>query len=209
MPVDSGGANPSPGAGTSLGDLLISPVTAVRERPSLLGVLIVGGVVPGLPNVLNSIVVGLFLVVCVMIAGGGFGLQMAGGVGDRFVIGVIAYFLSAIGIAIGLLLLILPGLYLWAKFYLAVPAAVFGGAGPVSSLSESFALTDGALWSILGALLVFVGGGVVVGIVASIATGGVLLGTVCTTFIVWGGLAGSQAYLYREAVQSRSPYQQA
>lgn len=207
-PGDGTGATASPGGGTSAGALLTGAVATVRERPLMLGVFIVGALVSDLfPTEVDSFAFSLFFVVGVMVAGRGLGLQMDGGVGDRFVIGFVAYVLSVIGVLFGLLLLILPGLYLWVKFYLVVPAAVFGGAGPISSLSESYALTDGAFWSIFGALLVFIGGGLGVGVVVSIATDSVLVGWVCTALVAGAGLAGSQTYLYREAVSTRSPDQ--
>jgi hypothetical protein len=50
---------------------------------------------------------------------------------------------------LGLVLLVVPGLYLFGRFYLAGAAVVVEGLGPVAALRRSWALTAGAAWTIL------------------------------------------------------------
>jgi hypothetical protein len=62
--------------------------------------------------------------------------------------------LSAIGIGIGLIVLIIPGLFLWIVWSLAGPIEVIERKGVIGSLRRSFSLTEGRRWMILGVILV-------------------------------------------------------
>ena len=82
--------------------------------------------------------------------------------------------LSGIGIFLGLLLLILPGLILATMWAVAVPAAVIEGKSSTAALSRSQELTSGRRWRVFGAylvalLLVLVGGTIIEGVLAVIA----------------------------------------
>jgi uncharacterized membrane protein len=61
---------------------------------------------------------------------------------------------SAIGIALGLLLLIVPGVILYVMWSVAAPALVEEGLGPMEAFGRSNYLTSGARWKIFGLLLV-------------------------------------------------------
>ena len=61
--------------------------------------------------------------------------------------------LLSLGIAIGFVLLIIPGVMLLVRWSVAVPACVLEGLGPVASLGRSAALTRGHRWKIFGILL--------------------------------------------------------
>ncbi len=63
--------------------------------------------------------------------------------------------LAAIGMGVGFLFLIVPGLYLTAMFYLLVPAIVFENKG-FGGLQRSVELTSGYRWAIVGLVLVLV-----------------------------------------------------
>lgn len=58
-------------------------------------------------------------------------------------------------IGIGLVFLILPGIYFSLKFALAIPAVWIGGKGPIEALGESWSRTGGHLFTIFGVGLVF------------------------------------------------------
>jgi hypothetical protein len=58
--------------------------------------------------------------------------------------------LVGIGLAIGTMLLIVPGLILATMWYVAIPVCVLETAGPVTSLSRSAELTKGSRWKIFG-----------------------------------------------------------
>lgn len=61
---------------------------------------------------------------------------------------------SALGIAVGFLLLIVPGIILYVMWSVAAPALVEEGLGPTEAFGRSNDLTAGARWKIFGLLLV-------------------------------------------------------
>ena len=72
----------------------------------------------------------------------------AGGFGALFVVGLI----SQLGILLGLLLLVIPGLILAVRWFIAVPVALSGGMGAIDALKQSWRLTEGHFWPILALL---------------------------------------------------------
>jgi hypothetical protein len=97
------------------------------------------------------------------------------------IVGVIV--LEGFGIALGMILLIVPGIILMLMWYLALPACVVEQLGPIESLSRSAALTKGHRWKILGLILLVAIVGAVVGAVASAV--GVMLGHVANVVITY------------------------
>jgi hypothetical protein len=82
---------------------------------------------------------------------------------------IVAGVLASIGIAIGLVLLIAPGLYLLTRWVLIVPVIVIEGKSAGESFTRSSKLTEGRRWTVLGIVLVslliyLVVGGIIVGI---------------------------------------------
>lgn len=68
----------------------------------------------------------------------------------------IASILASIGIAIGFVLIIVPGLILLTFWSLIVPEIVIGGAGPFDSFSRSWRTVRGYAWNVFGVyILVF------------------------------------------------------
>lgn len=61
---------------------------------------------------------------------------------------------SGIGILLGLILLILPGIYLVVRWSAAVPALIGEDAGVFESLSRSAEAVEGRFWQVCGAMLV-------------------------------------------------------
>src|SRR5262245_15048927 len=79
-------------------------------------------------------------------------------------------FLFGLGIWVGFLLLVIPGIMLMVRWSVAVPACVLEGTGPVASLRRSAALTKGHRWKIFGIfLLVWIVSMVVAGLLGLIA----------------------------------------
>jgi len=64
--------------------------------------------------------------------------------------------LLALGVVIGLFLLIVPGLYLLTMWAVCSPAVVAEGRGPVEALGRSRDLVEGQGWPVFGSLLVAV-----------------------------------------------------
>ncbi len=84
------------------------------------------------------------------------------------IIGVII--LVGLGIAFGMLLLIVPGVILMLMWYVALPACVVERIGPIESLGRSAALTKGHRWKIFGLiLLIGIGGAVIGGVIGAVA----------------------------------------
>jgi hypothetical protein len=103
--------------------------------------------------------------------------------------------LSGIGIGLGMILLIVPGLILAAMWAVAIPAAVIEEKSATAALSRSQELTSERRWRVFGAYLVAglitaVGGAIVGGAV------GVVVGVDTTIFlvVVWAFVALSQAF---------------
>lgn len=76
---------------------------------------------------------------------------------------IIAGLLAGVGIAIGLVLLIAPGLYLLTLWALIVPAIVLESRGAGDSFGRSAALTEGHRWAVLGVALITVIASAVIG----------------------------------------------
>jgi hypothetical protein len=66
----------------------------------------------------------------------------------------IASILASIGIAIGLALVIVPGLILLTFWSLIVPSIVIGGAGALESFGRSWRTVRGYAWSVFGTFVV-------------------------------------------------------
>jgi hypothetical protein len=82
---------------------------------------------------------------------------------------IIAGVLAAIGISIGLVLLILPGLYLLTRWAVIVPSIMLEGKSAGESFGRSNELTSGHRWSVLGvAIVTFLASAVLSSIVSSI-----------------------------------------
>jgi len=55
---------------------------------------------------------------------------------------------------VGLLLCILPGVYLWVGFYVAIPVLLVEGSGPFGSMGRSRRLVKGRWWGTFGVAIV-------------------------------------------------------
>ena len=66
----------------------------------------------------------------------------------------IASILAAIGIGIGLILIIVPGLILLTFWSLLVPEIVIGGAGAIEAFGRSWRTVRGYAWNVFGTLVV-------------------------------------------------------
>ncbi len=62
----------------------------------------------------------------------------------------------AIGVSIGLIFLVIPGLILYLMWMVAVPAMMVENLGVFESLSRSSALTKGSRWRLVALIVVFI-----------------------------------------------------
>lgn len=87
---------------------------------------------------------------------------------DRYLPALGATVLMTAAVAVGLLLLVIPGLIASVKLAVSIPAAVLDEPRAGAALARSWNLTNGSFWRVLGALLassvpVFVLAGVAIG----------------------------------------------
>jgi hypothetical protein len=61
--------------------------------------------------------------------------------------------LSTIFVLIGVIFCIVPGVYLWAAFYVAIPVVLVEGVGPLRALGRSRELVRGRWWGTFGVAL--------------------------------------------------------
>lgn len=90
--------------------------------------------------------------------------------GARWLPVVAVVLVSAIGTLFGALLLLLPGIYLYVRWYVATPAVVAEGLGPRGALSRSAELVKGQWWRVFGISIVL---GLVAG-AAAVPVGGAI-----------------------------------
>jgi MFS family permease len=98
----------------------------------------------------------------------------------------------SIGIMIGFVLLVVPGIILAVMWFVATPACVVEQLGPMSAMGRSSELTKGHRWKIFGMLLlVVIGAGIVTAII------GAVLGLIGSSVLValgtlaWNGAWGA------------------
>jgi hypothetical protein len=104
-----------------------------------------------------SLVTALQVVAVRALAGGeeltvGAALRLAA---PRLPAAVGAVVLYSLGVALGLVALIVPGIWLGVRWYFAAQAAVVDGLGPVDALRRSAEVVDARWWRTLGVLLGF------------------------------------------------------
>ena len=88
--------------------------------------------------------------------------------GRRLPVGIVIGFLAYVGIVLGAVLLIIPGIILFTMWSVALPANTVERTGILASLSRSQELTRGRRWRVFGTILV--------PIVLSAVTSWILLG---------------------------------
>lgn len=155
--------------------VLAASLDALRTTPVALAVLLVTApfiaAIPAGGSVLSLIVQGVVVVLLARSLGATFDPH-AGSLGMRLIKGVIAAILAGVAVTVGLVLLVLPGLYLVVRLYLFLPAIMIDDHGPVQALGESWRRTRGNVLTV-GAVLVAVSAILlVVGIAALLGFGG-------------------------------------
>jgi hypothetical protein len=96
--------------------------------------------------------------------------------------------LYGIGVGLGLILIIVPGLILLTFWAVGAPAIVVERLGPLEGMGRSWALVRGSAWSVFGTLLVLliivIAIGVVLGAIASpIGDGAIWIASIVSTAI--------------------------
>ena len=83
---------------------------------------------------------------------------------------IVAGILAGLGIALGLILLIVPGLFLLTIWSLIVPTIVLEGKSAGESFGRSRELVRGNGWSVFGVIVITIGAVIVASIVVSLLT---------------------------------------
>jgi hypothetical protein len=96
--------------------------------------------------------------------------EMFGRVQPRLPALIVAGILAGLGIALGLVLLIVPGLFLLTIWSLIVPAIVIEGKSAGESFGRSRELVKGNGWSVFGVIVITIGAVIVGSIIVSIVT---------------------------------------
>jgi hypothetical protein len=83
---------------------------------------------------------------------------------------IVAGLLAGLGIAVGLILLIVPGLFLLTIWSLIIPTIVLEGKSAGESFGRSRALVRGNGWNVFGVIVITIAAVIVAGIIIGIAT---------------------------------------
>ena len=83
---------------------------------------------------------------------------------------IVAGILAGLGIALGLILLIIPGLFLLTIWSLIVPTIVLEGKSAGESFGRSRELVKGNGWSVFGVIVITIGAVIVASIIVSLLT---------------------------------------
>ncbi|MCL2713117.1 MAG: hypothetical protein FWD68_00580 [Alphaproteobacteria bacterium] len=100
--------------------------------------------------------------------------------------------LITLGVLVGTILLVVPGIMLAVRWAVACPACIVEGAGPIASLRRSAALTDGERWVLFELFLLFLVGGAIAGGLGTFLLGlaggrpGAVIGSLLVQGIVGG-----------------------
>lgn len=154
----------SPDRQPSIGvyDLLVGAVNAVESNPGIVGVVLVGNLVGTIPIIgtwLSQIATGMAVDMGYHTIEDAHTHQTA--FAARAVYIVLGSVVVGIVVIIGLLLLVLPGIYISVRLTLFPAAVMVDGKGPLQCLGESWSRTEGHVWTVFGFLLVFFVPGIV------------------------------------------------
>jgi hypothetical protein len=203
---------PAPAKRIGVGDVLSETFSIYSQNVgALLGsallLFIVVGLIAGLLQNTGGIIL-LLLAAAVRIAGDalyvGFVVELVSDVrdgrrdqtvGDLFsaaapyILPLIGFgILAGIGIAIGFLLIIIPGLILLTFWSVGAPSIVIERTGPIDAFGRSWQLVRGEAWSVFGVLvsvfLIIVAAQAVLGAIgAAIGTGGLIVAAIIAAAI--------------------------
>ncbi|GAA0307747.1 hypothetical protein [Halarchaeum salinum] len=155
-------------------DILRAALGVLRDSPGIVAIYVVLALVTALSSTLGNfgsiIVLGLAIVLAARTLGLD-GSDASNSLGVRLLLVLVAGIVAGIGVVIGYLFLVLPGIYLTLRLRLVAATVMLEDSGPIAALSRSFDLTEGHTWTVFGVWLVVslvglaVGGAVVLSMV--------------------------------------------
>jgi hypothetical protein len=92
--------------------------------------------------------------------------------GVRVLLAVVAGLVAGLAVLLGLIVLVVPGLFLIVALRLTVATVMLEDAGPLAALDRSLALTSSNFWTVAGVSLLPLVVGLVVGVPVALSTGG-------------------------------------
>jgi hypothetical protein len=148
--------------------------SAVRDTPELILLFLVVAPLSNVPAVGGFIAivgqgVGIALVANHL---DGLNPMPENSLGVRLIVLIVSAIIAGIAIIVGLILLVIPGVFLWVRFYLAPPAVIVDDCGPVEALAESWSRTVGNTVTVFGVALAVVVLGVGAGAVVLLSLAG-------------------------------------
>jgi hypothetical protein len=179
--------------------ILNGTFAAVRASPIILVVFLLSGILEiVIPNPFDSLVAIVAPSLGVWLAYRALGGEFRTDISMILRLGMagVVIIIYAVVVGLGLLALVLPGLYVMFRLFLAVPAVMIDGDGPFEAFSKSWELMDGSILATGGAVgLVFLVTLVVL-FVLTWYTGLFLLAAIIAPIIGGAVFVGSQAFLY-------------
>lgn len=148
----------SPDRQSSIGvyDVLVGAVNAVAANPLMVGVILVGnllGIIPFIGGMLSTLGLGIAVDMTFDTIEDAHSHQTA--FAARAVYLVVGSLVAGVVVIIGLILLVLPGIYAMVRYTVFPAAVMVDGKGPLEGLRESWARTEGHGWTVFGYVLVF------------------------------------------------------
>lgn len=162
--------------GEGTGSVLSAGLDVLFDNPVTVVVAIVAGFLSQVPLVGGLLRIPLSGFIVDYVAGDvGFEHRDSGFI-ERVVKLVVGAVVAGVAVAVGLLLVVVPGLFLALKFALFAPAVMVGEKGPVDALKDSYRRTTGNLATVFGVSLVLSSP-------ALLAVGGLFLATDLQTVV--------------------------
>lgn len=136
---------------TGVVPLLRRTVRTLRDVPEVVVLYLFAApfaAVGGVGNVLASFA--WIVAVGLLVSGLDVDTSGSNSTGVRFLLAFVSALVAGIAILVGLLLIVLPGLYAMVRFYLVIPAVVIDDYGPIEALRTSWRRTEGRVLEIGG-----------------------------------------------------------
>lgn len=158
-------------------DILARAIRLLPRVPSILGIYALVAILSLLANGLGNFasIVGQSVAVLIAYRELGGEADASNSLGVQLLISLLAALVAGFGIVVGLVFLIVPGLYLMIRLRLVVAAVMLEDAGPLEALGRSFDLTSGHGWTVFGVWLVPFVATLPVLVAVVVATGGISL----------------------------------
>ncbi|WP_435102210.1 hypothetical protein [Halarchaeum sp. P4] len=146
--------HPLPGRSAGALRVLRTALSVLPDAPGIVVVYVVLAFVTGLSTTIGNLLSAAVLGFAITLAAGVLQLDTEGepsnSLGVRLLLAVIAAIVAGFVILIGIVFLVLPGLYLAIRLRLVAASVMLEDSGPLEALSRSFELTKGHTLTVFG-----------------------------------------------------------